>query len=172
MTGVTAARIERLARELAEQRPGGRGHRRRAARADQRAVPRARRQRAERAARAASASRAGLSFTPQLDARLSPQVSNVNRASLYAEILAGDSRNGPVLLLDGPIRCSRRRPAGACATRSLKVPFIASFGSFLDDTSVLADLILPDHSFLESWIDGAPGVGRDRSPSRPSPGRR
>ena len=35
----------------------------------------------------------------------------------------------------------------------LKVPFIASFGSFIDDTSVLADLILPDHSFLEAWSD-------------------
>ena len=40
-----------------------------------------------------------------------------------------------------------------------KVPFIASFGSFIDDTSVLADLILPDHSFLESWVDSAPESG-------------
>ena len=40
-----------------------------------------------------------------------------------------------------------------------KVPFIASFGSFLDDTSSLADLILPDHSFLESWVDSAPESG-------------
>ena len=39
------------------------------------------------------------------------------------------------------------------------IPFIASFGSFLDDTSVLADLILPDHSFLESWVDSAPESG-------------
>ncbi len=34
-----------------------------------------------------------------------------------------------------------------------KIPFIASFGSFIDETSILADLILPDHSFLESWVD-------------------
>ena len=34
----------------------------------------------------------------------------------------------------------------------LKVPYIASFGSFLDETSILSDLILPDHSFLESWV--------------------
>ena len=39
------------------------------------------------------------------------------------------------------------------------IPFIASFGSFLDDTSMLADLILPDHSFLESWVDSAPESG-------------
>ena len=43
-----------------------------------------------------------------------------------------------------------------------KIPFIASFGSFIDDTSALADLILPDHSFLESWVDSTPGIGIDR----------
>jgi anaerobic selenocysteine-containing dehydrogenase len=40
-----------------------------------------------------------------------------------------------------------------------KVPFIASFGSFVDDTSVYADLILPDHSFLESWVESTPESG-------------
>jgi anaerobic selenocysteine-containing dehydrogenase len=34
-----------------------------------------------------------------------------------------------------------------------------SFGSFLDDTSSLADLILPDHSFLESWTESWPESG-------------
>jgi anaerobic selenocysteine-containing dehydrogenase len=32
-----------------------------------------------------------------------------------------------------------------------KVPFIASFSSFVDETTVLADLVLPDHSYLERW---------------------
>ncbi len=40
-----------------------------------------------------------------------------------------------------------------------KIPFIASFGSFIDDTSAFADLILPDHSFLESWVDAQPESG-------------
>lgn len=31
------------------------------------------------------------------------------------------------------------------------VPFIISFSSFLDETTEMADLILPDHSYLESW---------------------
>ena len=39
------------------------------------------------------------------------------------------------------------------------VPFIVSFGNFLDETSILADLILPDHSPLESWLDDAPESG-------------
>jgi menaquinone reductase, molybdopterin-binding-like subunit len=40
-----------------------------------------------------------------------------------------------------------------------QVPFIVSFGSFLDETSALADLILPDHSFLESWAESLPESG-------------
>lgn len=40
-----------------------------------------------------------------------------------------------------------------------KVPFIVSFGSFIDETSSLADLILPDHSYLESWMDDVPESG-------------
>jgi menaquinone reductase, molybdopterin-binding-like subunit len=43
------------------------------------------------------------------------------------------------------------------------VPFIASFGSFIDETSVLADLVLPDHSFLESWLDDIPESGSRQS---------
>ena len=58
-----------------------------------------------------------------------------------------------------PILCSRRRAPGGCGRRSRRFPFIASFGSFLDETSVLADLILPDHSFLESWTDAVPESG-------------
>jgi menaquinone reductase, molybdopterin-binding-like subunit len=44
-----------------------------------------------------------------------------------------------------------------------KTPFIASFGSFLDETSRLADLILPDHSPLESWLDDAAESGSSQT---------
>jgi anaerobic selenocysteine-containing dehydrogenase len=40
-----------------------------------------------------------------------------------------------------------------------QIPFVASFSSFLDDTAALADLILPDHTFLESWTDSLPESG-------------
>jgi anaerobic selenocysteine-containing dehydrogenase len=42
-----------------------------------------------------------------------------------------------------------------------QVPFIASFSSFLDETSVMADLILPSSMTLERWVDDVPepGVG-------------
>ena len=41
------------------------------------------------------------------------------------------------------------------------VPFIASFASFLDESSVMADVILPGHTTFERWVDDVPepGVG-------------
>jgi anaerobic selenocysteine-containing dehydrogenase len=40
-----------------------------------------------------------------------------------------------------------------------KIPYIVSFGGFIDETSVQADLILPDHAPLESWLDSIPESG-------------
>ncbi|MBM2825955.1 MAG: molybdopterin oxidoreductase [Dehalococcoidia bacterium] len=40
-----------------------------------------------------------------------------------------------------------------------KVPYIVSFSSFMDETTAHADLILPDHTYLESWGDDAPNPG-------------
>jgi anaerobic selenocysteine-containing dehydrogenase len=44
-----------------------------------------------------------------------------------------------------------------------KTPLIASFGSFIDETSILADFILPDHSPLESWMEDTPDTGSLRT---------
>lgn len=40
-----------------------------------------------------------------------------------------------------------------------RVPYIISFSSFVDDTSAYADLIIPDHTYLEAWGDYAPDPG-------------
>src|SRR5207253_3244665 len=45
--------------------------------------------------------------------------------------------------------------AGAFA----KVPFVASFSPWLDETTAQAHLLLPDHHFLESWGDYVPREG-------------
>src|SRR6202140_3236338 len=45
------------------------------------------------------------------------------------------------------------------ATAMAKVPFKVSFSSVPDDTSELADLILPDHHPLEQWGDAEPVRG-------------
>lgn len=34
-----------------------------------------------------------------------------------------------------------------------KIPFIVSFSSFMDDSTSHADLVLPDHTYLEGWGD-------------------
>jgi len=47
-------------------------------------------------------------------------------------------------------------PAGlGMADAVAKVPFKVSFSRFLDETTVLADLILPDHDPMEQWNDFA-----------------
>ena len=70
-----------------------------------------------------------------------------------------DLASAKVLLLDGLNPVFGAPKAWKVREALAAIPFIASFGSFLDDTSILADLILPDHSFLESWVDSAPESG-------------
>lgn len=41
--------------------------------------------------------------------------------------------------------------AAGFAEGMAKVPFVVSFSSMVDETAVQSDLILPDHSYLESW---------------------
>lgn len=50
-------------------------------------------------------------------------------------------------------------PAAQIREAIAKIPYIVSFGSFVDETSSLADLILPDHAALESWLDHIPESG-------------
>lgn len=42
-----------------------------------------------------------------------------------------------------------------------RIPLVVSLSSFMDETTALADLILPSHTYLESWGDDfpEPGVG-------------
>src|SRR5688572_6530200 len=106
----------------------------------------------------------GLSFTPQLNvaaaARLSARGSERRRLQPFAaELLAGGGAGARVLLIDGANPVFMAPRAWKVRDALNTIPFIVSFGSFLDETSVLGDLILPDHSFLESWMDGIPESG-------------
>jgi anaerobic selenocysteine-containing dehydrogenase len=104
----------------------------------------------------------GIFFTPRLpsgkagDRPAAADITSMDK--LASGILAGAPAT-KVLLLDGanPVHASPK--AWKVRDALDKVPFIASFGSFLDETSALANLILPDHSFLESWVDAAPESG-------------
>jgi anaerobic selenocysteine-containing dehydrogenase len=54
-------------------------------------------------------------------------------------------------------------PAAAGFSEAIThVPFVVSFSSFVDETAVWADLILPDHTYLESWGYQVPSPGGDR----------
>ncbi len=44
-------------------------------------------------------------------------------------------------------------PTEKTAQAFAKIPFIVSFSPFLDESSAQADLILPDHTYLERWQD-------------------
>jgi anaerobic selenocysteine-containing dehydrogenase len=43
-----------------------------------------------------------------------------------------------------------------------RVPFVVSFSPFVDETAVQSDLILPDHTYLESWGYQVVSPGADR----------
>jgi anaerobic selenocysteine-containing dehydrogenase len=146
-TGVRAAVVERLAREFSEHRPavaiiGG--------------APLAHTNGLFNAVAVNTLNRmagavdqpGGLSFVAQPTA-----VST--RA--FRELVQGAAPK--VLFVDdvNPVYAS---PASWKVAEAVKqVPFVVSFGSFIDETSALADLILPDHSFLESWVESAPESG-------------
>ncbi len=51
-------------------------------------------------------------------------------------------------------------PASVGFQDALKnVPMVATFSSFMDDTARLSDLVLPEHTALESWGDDVPDPG-------------
>jgi anaerobic selenocysteine-containing dehydrogenase len=165
-TGVMAARIERLARELADQRP---------ALAVVSGAPLAHTNglftavavNALNALLGSVGEPGGLSFMPQIagPAEARGSRTNAGRGELQplntwaAGILAANPSPVQALLLDGTNPVFATPAAWRVREALLKVPFIASFGNFLDETSVLADLVLPDHSFLESWTDSRPESG-------------
>ncbi len=156
-TGVAAAKIERLAQEFAANGPavamiGGAPLAHTNGEFHAHAV-----NTLNRAANALNRP-GGLSFVPQgSQAATRP----------LQEILDAPPK---VLLIDdvNPVFAS---PASWKVGEALKrVPFIVSFGSFVDETSALADLILPDHSFLESWVEAAPESGAaNAAPSKFGP---
>ena len=151
-TGVPADKIARLARECAANGPavaliGG------APLAQSNGLFHARAVNALNRAANALNQPGGLSFVSQ---------GNQPPTRALKEILDAAPK---VLLIDdvNPVFTSPASWKVADALR--RVPFIVSFGSFIDETSALADLILPDHSFLESWVDAAPESGSAKAAS-------
>jgi anaerobic selenocysteine-containing dehydrogenase len=53
-------------------------------------------------------------------------------------------------------------PASGIAEAVARVPAVVSFSSFVDEIAAQSDLILPDHTYLESWGYQVPAPGADR----------
>ena len=156
ITGVPAARVEELARRFGRTRPavamvGG------AALAHTNALSTAVAVNALNALVGSVGTPGGVHFTPVAAPRGTDRPRTI--ATLASEILAGSASPIEVLLLDEGNPVFTSPPAWRVKAALERVPFIASFGSFIDETSVLADLILPDHTFLEAWTDAAPEAG-------------
>lgn len=86
-----------------------------------------------------------------------PQVSSyVALLSLIDEMQRGAI---PLLLLANTNPAFSLPPSSGFAEALARVPFVVSFSSFPDETTEQADLVLPDHTPLESWGDSYPEVG-------------
>ena len=156
-TGVPAAKVERLARELAEHAPavaiiGG--------------APLAHSNGLFNALAVNTLNRVGGAVNLPGGVSFVAQGAGVQTRD-FRELLQGATR---LLLLDDVNPVFASPGAWKVADALKRIPFIVSFGSFVDETSALADLILPDHSFLESWVDAAPESGSAKAaPSKFGP---
>jgi anaerobic selenocysteine-containing dehydrogenase len=161
ITGVTARRVERLATEFANRRPavaiiGG------APLAHTNGLFSAVAVNALNALVGNVGESGGLAFTPQIRIdrprapgfRLTPDPSTALAASDLPYI--GEAQ---LLLIDGGNPIFNALPVWKLGETLARLPYIVSLGSFLDETSILSDLILPDHSFLESFAEAAPESG-------------
>jgi anaerobic selenocysteine-containing dehydrogenase len=163
ITGVPASRVERLAREMAGISPavaivGG------SPLAHTSGLFTALAVNALNALLGSVEQPGGVFFTPQINLAAAAKglAGRATAPSSLDRVAAGilDGSSVPqVLLLDGanPVFAA---PKGWRVREALtKIPYIASFGSFLDETAALSDLILPDHSFLETWSESLPESG-------------
>jgi menaquinone reductase, molybdopterin-binding-like subunit len=152
-TGVPAARIERLAKEFAEQKPS-------IAFAAGAALAQTNGLFTALAVNALTALVGGqVYFTPGNHSGTGPDFVKDNQIGVHPQVLMIDGAN--------PVFAS---PAAWKVRETLsQIPYIVSFGNFIDETSVMADLILPDHSFLESWVHSAPESGAKQTVSASAP---
>jgi len=92
--------------------------------------------------------------------RQTPPADSFDRVlELIARMKAGEI---DLLLVHGANPAFELPAAAGFAEAIARVPFVVSFSPFVDETAVRSDLILPDHTYLESWGYQAPAPGADR----------
>jgi anaerobic selenocysteine-containing dehydrogenase len=156
ITGVAPERVERLGLEFAEHLPavavaGG------AALAQSNGLFTALAVNALNALVGSVGVEGGVVFTPRTYATATTRTSDMRE---FAESLLGaGSENVDALIVNDTNPVFGTPQAWRVEEALSRIGFIVSFGSFLDETGALADLILPDHSPLESWLDHVPESG-------------
>ena len=103
----------------------------------------------------------GLIFNPEPVAGQGAAARHASYRSMLE--LAEDAREGRIqVLIVNQANPVFTMPATAGIAEALaRIPLIVSLSSFMDETTAMADLILPSHTYLESWGDDfpEPGVG-------------
>src|SRR6266705_1077954 len=150
-TGISTARIERLAKEFAEQKPAAVAIIAGPALAQTNGLFNALAVNALNALVGSVGMPGGIVFMPQQNSG--------TESNLVKNGELGVSNQTQVLMIDGANPVYGTPKAWKVRETVMQIPYIVSFGNFIDETSVLADLILPDHSFLESWVHAAPESG-------------
>lgn len=79
--------------------------------------------------------------------------------SLIEKMQAGEVE---MLLVHGANPVFELPAASGFSEALARVPFVVSFSPFVDETAVQSDLILPDHTYLESWGYQVVSPGADR----------
>jgi anaerobic selenocysteine-containing dehydrogenase len=110
-----------------------------------------------------------LSFTPQppiatVTASAAAAMSHFATLNSLTQAIVKNDAHAPKILLLYDANPVFGAPANLQFREAIaKVPYIVSFGTFIDETSAFADLILPDHAPLESWVDDIPESGAAQS---------
>jgi anaerobic selenocysteine-containing dehydrogenase len=110
-----------------------------------------------------------LSFTPKppiamVTASAAVAQSNFGAINALSQAILENQPQTPKVLFLYDANPVFGAPAGTRFSEALaKIPYIVSFGSFIDETSAFADLVLPDHAPLESWVDDIPESGATQS---------
>ena len=103
----------------------------------------------------------GLIFNPEPVAGQGAAARHASYRSMLQ--LAEDAREGriQVLIVNRANPVFTMPEAAGIGDALAAIPLIVSLSSFMDETAAMADLILPSHTYLESWGDDfpEPGVG-------------
>src|SRR3970282_1853840 len=106
-----------------------------------------------------------VSFMPEVpfggsSVAASPVWGSFSALHTFTQTILLDRPQAPKVLMVHDANPVFSAPPGARVREAIaKIPYVVSFGSFVDETSTLADLILPDHAPLESWLDDAAESG-------------